>query len=100
MADYWDQTDPVIARSTDVVRGPVLIGQGHMRSNASYVIERRPEVIRIGRDPRPDVPTIAAVRALLEHPEFHSIYVWDSRLHAYRVRRRPMSALPHRYTDE
>ena len=85
--DLLGLTDPVIARNTDVVRGPIYRGQGHLRSNASYVIDRRPAVIQIARDPGPEGRSRAAVRALWEHPEFHRTYVWDAQLGAYRLRR-------------
>ena len=78
--------DPVISRSTDHVRGPVLLGQGHVRSNASYVLDRRPLVLLIPRNPGPDTLALTAGRALWEHPYLERLYRWDARLGAYRLR--------------
>jgi hypothetical protein len=84
--DLLGLADPVIARSSDRVRGPVALGQGHVRSNASYVLGRRPAVLLIARNPGPNTPALTAVRALWEHPELERLYRWDPRLGAYRLR--------------
>jgi len=84
--DLLGLTDPVIARSEETVRGAVVVGMGHLRSNATYVLERHPAALLIGRDPGPATPALTAVRALWEHPDFARRYVWDERLDAYLAR--------------
>jgi len=84
--DLLGLTDPVIAHSSDDVRGPVLLGQGHVRSNARYVLGRRPEVLLIGRNPGPQATALTAVRALWESPDLERLYRWDPRIEAYRLR--------------
>jgi hypothetical protein len=84
--DLLGLTDPVISQSTDSIRGSVVLGQGHMRSNASYVLERKPAVLLIRRNSGPRTPAFTAIRALWEHPEFERLYRWDPQLEAYRRR--------------
>jgi hypothetical protein len=87
--DLLGLADPVIARSSDAVSGAVLVGQGHVRSNASYVLDRRPEVLLIGQRGGRETRTLTAVRALWEHPELDRLYRCDPRIRAYRLRARP-----------
>lgn len=85
--DLLGLADPVIARSSDEVRGKVLLGQGHLRSNANYVFEQRPEALLIGRRAGPQVTALTAVRALWEDPRLDQLYRWDPRIPGYRLRR-------------
>lgn len=87
--DLLGLTDPVISRSSDSVRGAVGLGQGHIRSNADYVLERAPAVIMISEDRGPDHEALTAVRALWEHPGLTRDYEWDPKLRAWRRRTPP-----------
>ena len=40
--DLLGLADPVIAQSSDLVTGEVVVGQGHIRSNAAYVLDAAP----------------------------------------------------------
>lgn len=69
---------------------------GHQRSNASYVLERAPDVLFIKRKPRQDpegrptrrvIPYVAEVE-LWNHPAFEMLYRWDPRNGIYVSRLR------------
>jgi hypothetical protein len=88
--DILGLTDPHIARSevVDAARG--LPMPGHSRSDADYVLSKRPEYIVI---PQPSARPawVYALQDLWAHPEFERLYVWDDDVQAYRLRgeRRP-----------
>ena len=58
---------------------------GHRRSNAGYVLSRRPDVIFVGG------AAIPAHAELLAHPDFERLYCRDERVkaHVLRTRRTP-----------
>ena len=84
--DLLGLVDATIARSG---AAPGRTGPpGHQRSNADYVLGRRPDYILIPR--RPDdpgrAPVVHAIRDLWEHPDFDRLYRWDPGLPGYRRR--------------
>jgi hypothetical protein len=61
---------------------------GHQRSNADYVMSRRPDYILMPRrDPRA-AGLVPAHDALWAHPDLDRWYVWDDEVPAYRRRAR------------
>jgi len=73
--------DPVVARTkTPPITGEFLL-PGHQRSNADYILHRRPDFIVI---PRKGGSTLPAILVLRESPEFKANYRWDERIKAYR----------------
>lgn len=88
--DILGLTDPHIARSEVADRERGLPMPGHARSDADYVLSKRPEYIVI---PRPSARPawIYALQDLWAHPEFERLYVWDETVMAYRLRGEPPS---------
>jgi len=84
--DLLGLPDAVISRHRDFVHGEVLEGFGHTRSDAAYVLARRPDVVLIPPPEQLGRLSLVAVRALHEHPRFERAYRWDRRLRAYRRR--------------
>ena len=91
--DLYGLVDPVISRN----RGGADVGElgipGHERSDADYVLGRRPDYIFIRRRPedsKVEVPgVIPASLDLWAHPDFDRLYTWDDETEAYRLRARP-----------
>jgi hypothetical protein len=61
--------DPVIARSRKVIPNTLIL-PGHQRSDADYVLRRRPDVIAAGGSGL----VLPATRELLDHPAFRTDY--------------------------
>lgn len=83
--DILGLTDPHIARAVvvDTERGVAM--PGHARSDADYVMSRRPDVLFIPKEG--DGPVwIFALQDLWAHPGLARHYVWDDELKAYRRR--------------
>jgi hypothetical protein len=69
--DMVGLTDPVIARSREPLPEGVFLLPGHQRSNASYVLSRKPDVILPGgRD-----LLLPARKDILDHPRLRRDYV-------------------------
>lgn len=88
--DVVGLTDPAVARAeagAPPIRSSGGQGEpllpGHHRSNAGYVLSRRPGLILIPRNPPIPLP---AVDDLLAHPRFRAEYVFDPVLPGYRHR--------------
>ena len=61
--------------------------RGHLRSNADYVLARRPDYILIARRPaegQAGAYLLPAIRDLHAHPDLVRHYRWDERLGGYR----------------
>ncbi len=84
VVDLLGLVDPVVAgASGSTGHADTLLVAGHQRSNAPYVLERRPAVILIhdaGKN------TLPAARDLLDSPEFRQLYRFDPSIPAYRLR--------------
>ena len=80
--DIFGLTDATIARARSAEQPHGL--PGHSRSDASYVLERAPDYVLIGRGKARG--WLPAVRDLAEHPEFAQRYAWDAQLRGYRRR--------------
>jgi hypothetical protein len=75
--------DPTIAKSAPAREGREMAFPGHQRSNASYVLSRRPDFILIP----PPFSSFFRPPALVElwtNPEFYSTYQWDPELEGFR----------------
>ena len=81
--DLFGLLDPVIARSYARARKGTIILPGHSRSNADYVLRRKPDFILMPRNPNNLLP---ANRDLHMHPEFAAWYDYDPQIPAYRRR--------------
>lgn len=69
--DMVGLTDPVVARSREPLPKDVFLLPGHQRSNASYILARKPDVILPGgRD-----LLLPARKAILDHPGLRRDYV-------------------------
>jgi hypothetical protein len=79
--DLFGLVDPEIARSE--VQRPSLAAPGHLRSNADYVLARRPDYILI---PRRGTKMISApsFSEIWAHPDLEGHYEWDDALIGYR----------------
>lgn len=85
--DLVGLVDATIAHS--VHNDPTLVQMpGHQRSNAAYVLSRKPEYILIPRV-NEGVP-VPAVKDLWDNPDLDKYYRWDDRLLLYRRRRHPL----------
>jgi hypothetical protein len=81
-------TDPQIARSEVAIdKKTQLLLPGHQRTNADYVLSRRPTHILLGE---PSLAEIPAVWELRHHPLFRKAYRFDPRINGY-VRRNDAS---------
>ena len=95
LLDLVGLTDKEVAKGTFKTPHAWQI-PGHQRSNASYVLERAPDLLLIQRKPpqHPEeqpasraIPYVAEVE-LWNHPDFEKLYRWDPRLHMYVSRLR------------
>ncbi len=85
--DIYGLVDATIARSRGDAQGRVV--PGHTRSNADYVLGRRPDYIFIRqRAAALASGTPQAIRDLWQHPDLERLYVWDEGVSAYRRRDR------------
>jgi hypothetical protein len=84
--DLFGLTDPRIARGDTTPSAKAL--PGHQRSDAGYVLARRPDVILIPRRPAggPRPRDLPAVIALWQSPELERLYRWEPQLRGYRLR--------------
>jgi arabinofuranosyltransferase len=83
--DILGLVDATIARSHS--RGSEVGPRGHLRSNASYVLSRRPDYILIERRPpagSESASLLPAVRDLHAHPDLERLYRWDEEIGGYR----------------
>jgi hypothetical protein len=86
--DLVGLTDRHIARSPNRVEGAWML-PGHQRTDADYVLDRRPDVIWI---PRSGIAiTLPCVLELRRNPRLDREFFWDERLQFYR--RRPTPAV-------
>ena len=87
IVDILGLVDPVVARSTDELSsdlpGPVLVGSGHQRSAASYVMTRKPDMIKIAKKGTKQVAYLPAQLALWAHPDLDRCYRWDASVKGY-----------------
>jgi arabinofuranosyltransferase len=88
--DLVGLTDRHIARSDKRVEGALLI-PGHQKSDASYVLSRRPDVIYIPK--LGEAALLPTVVSLHREPRLSQEYLWDEQLAAY-VRRAELRRLP------
>lgn len=82
--DLLGLVDATIARQSD---GPGLRGMpvpGHARSNAGYVLSRRPDYLIIPR--KGSMTFLSAHIDLWQHPDLERLYVWDEEFLGYRLR--------------
>ncbi len=82
--DLLGLVDATVARTPIPPDAPDLPLPGHQRSNAGYVLSRRPDYILMGRNGEPSY--LRAHRELLAHPDFEATYVWDGDVGGYRLR--------------
>jgi hypothetical protein len=87
--DLLGLVDPVIARTPTDPGSKGLAG--HRRSNANYVLKRRPDYIMIPQrgDAAQIVRSVPAIQKIWEHPDFERLYEWDRWMRAYRRREAP-----------
>lgn len=81
--DIYGLVDPVIARSPVTSRDDLALIPGHQRSDADYVMSRKPDYILIPKRRRTQLQLPALVE-LWEHPDLDRRYVWDETLRGYR----------------
>jgi arabinofuranosyltransferase len=84
--DLLGIVDPVIARSRVKLDDPALIlFPGHQKTDAEYVLRRRPDYVLVGRRGPYMLP---ALLQLLDHPQFRRRYAFDTKLLGYARRER------------
>jgi hypothetical protein len=88
--DLVGLTDRHIARSDKQVEG-ALVFPGHQKSDAGYVLSRRPDVIYIPK--LGEAAFLPTVVSLHREPRLSQEYLWDEQLVAY-VRRAELRRLP------
>ena len=83
--DLVGLTDAHIARSkSQGTARPGFSLPGHSRTDADYVMRRRPDYIVMGRSSaRVRLPVHHDLR---QHPDFERLYEWDEELGVYRRR--------------
>jgi len=82
--DLLGLVDATIARTPIPHDGAIPALPGHQRSNADYVVSRRPDYILMRRWAKRAL--IRAHRDLHDHPDFARLYVWDAGVQGYRLR--------------
>jgi arabinofuranosyltransferase len=80
--DLLGLVDPTIAQTPAEASGS-LTAPGHQRTNAAYVLSRRPALILIPKDGS-EMRPLPAVEALWESPRFRREYEWDPTLPGYQ----------------
>jgi arabinofuranosyltransferase len=88
--DLVGLTDRHIARSATRVEGALVL-PGHQKSDAGYVLSRRPDVIYIPK--LGEAAFLPTVLSLHREPRLSQEYLWDDELAAY-VRRAELRRLP------
>jgi hypothetical protein len=84
--DLFGLTDPNVSRSRESVEGWDPL-PGHQRSNAAYVLARRPDYVLIPKRGSLDARDAApAVVALWNSDALEALYEWDAPLQGYRLR--------------
>ncbi len=86
IVDILGLVDPVVARSTDKIEnlpGAFMTGTGHQRSNAAYVMARKPDYVQIAKKGTEQRVYIRAVVALWAHPDLERCYRWDDSMSGY-----------------
>jgi hypothetical protein len=82
--DLFGLVNPVIARSQAEKVGR-WTPPGHQRSNADYVLARRPQYILIPRkDAKRATPPVPSSVEIWRHPDFISSYSWDPAIVGYQ----------------
>ncbi|MBN1654679.1 MAG: hypothetical protein JXA30_12985 [Deltaproteobacteria bacterium] len=77
-------TDPVIARSeADIKSHSQFLLPGHQRTNADYVLSRRPTHILLGDSSGAAIP---AIWQIAHHPLLKRFYRYDERIKGYKLR--------------
>jgi hypothetical protein len=85
IVDMVGIVDPVVARSEMKVNHPFVARvPGHQRTNADYILRRRPDYILGGIE---NIRAFPACMELINHPEFKKRYRYLERLRAYKRRR-------------
>jgi hypothetical protein len=94
VVDLVGLVDREVARGSSSGAGErdVLV-PGHQRSNARYILSRRPHFILISENQQDNFP---AARELLASPEFRTQYVYDPAVFGYRLRSASDSNAPRR----
>ncbi len=86
--DYLGLVDAVVARSTDPLPdelpGPVALGAGHQRSNAAYIMSRKPDLIMLSKKGKKKWSYLPAEIALWSQPDLERCYSFEARLLGYR----------------
>ncbi|MDD0844992.1 hypothetical protein [Pseudomonas sp. Gutcm_11s] len=88
--DLVGLTDRHIARSAEQIEGSLMI-PGHQKSDANYVLSRRPDVIYIPK--LGEAALIPTLLSLHRDPRLSEEYQWDDDLAAY-VRRPELRRVP------
>lgn len=97
---YWSEipvldmlglTNKIIAKHPQDVDGVVLAG--HFRSNADYVLSRRPDVILIQRKGSVFYPILPVHNGLWSHPGLDADYRWDNEIGGYVRKSYPQPAI-------
>ncbi len=83
LIDLLGLVDATIARTPIPDDDAFLALPGHQRSNADYVLSRRPDYIMVGRDNGGRF-LLRAHHDLHAHPDFHRLYTWDEGILGYR----------------
>jgi uncharacterized sulfatase len=89
IVDYLGIVDPVVAHSPASTSLPEARRlPGHHRSNADYVLSRRPDYILVPDKSRGGLRfgRAGAILDIWAHPDFEAGYAWDDELRGYRSR--------------
>lgn len=81
--DLVGLTDRHIARSEKRVDATIIL-PGHQRTDAEYVLSRKPDIIWIPRKELQNKNSLPAVVDLWDQPDLEDEYYWDARLTVYR----------------
>ncbi len=84
IVDLLGLVDVTIARGPSTSSGAGYPVPGHVRSNADYILARKPDYILM---PKKGAPALLNAHLdLWAHPDFERFYAWDTELKAYRRR--------------
>ncbi|HSB97658.1 MAG TPA: hypothetical protein VLC91_14465 [Spongiibacteraceae bacterium] len=81
--DLVGLVDKHIAHSRKVVDGKVFLLPGHQRTDADYVLNRRPDIIVIPRKDEVLPLNLPSVYDLWKNPRLEQLYYWDDSIPAY-----------------
>jgi hypothetical protein len=84
IVDILGLADATVARSESVTRTRGLPLPGHQRSNADYILSRRPDYILTPKRGSPSL--VRAAHDIWAHPDFNRYYELDRELGGYRRR--------------